>query len=452
MLLRFHCKNSRSFRDLQQISLVALRSRSEETDRRLIETGIKDTSGLRCAAIYGPNGSGKSNLLRAIADFSLIISVSQKRWDESDGVPTWDPFFLDDTSPSNETEFEASVVIENLEYRYGFCFNKTTFTKEWLYESTNKERALYRRKTIDGRVEIEFPGRNLTGNTLETIRQVTRPNSLFLSAAAQNNHERLKAIHKWFVDRFNLISGHDCTQILPFTADQCRKSKTKESVKMLIAFADVGIADFEVIDEDASEDFKRMYAAMVRAAKEASPEAAEKMVERDSFLHSEVRMLHRGVGGKLYPLTTRQESRGTLAYFSILGPLLDELKGGSILLVDELEASMHPLLVRQLVGIFNDPDLNPKGAQIIFATHNTSILDPLIVRRDQVWLAEKDQEGASIIHPLSDFKPRKDQDLEAGYLHGRFGAIPFLDRDLLSAALGGDLSEREPEQSARVEK
>jgi hypothetical protein len=116
-----------------------------------------------------------------------------------------------------------------------------------------------------------------------------------------------------------------------------------------------------------------------------------------------------------------------------------------------MEASMHPLLVRQLVHIFNDPDLNPNGAQVIFATHNTGILDPQILRRDQVWLTEKDREGATRIYPLSDFKPRKEQNLEAGYLQGRFGAIPFLDSDLLYSALGTGGSGREPDLSCEAE-
>jgi hypothetical protein len=166
MLLRFRCKNFRSIRDEQEISLVAARTRSDNSDRRLIRTPIEGISGLRCAAIYGPNGSGKSNLLRAMAEFSLIISVSQKRWDESDKIPTWDPFLLDDESSSGETEFEASVVIKDVEYRYGFRFNEISFTEEWLYEYATKERTLFRRRTLGGRVDVEFPGRNLTGSTL----------------------------------------------------------------------------------------------------------------------------------------------------------------------------------------------------------------------------------------------------------------------------------------------
>lgn len=451
MLLRFRCKNFRSFRDAQEISLVASKARSGESDERLIETKIKGVSGLRCAAIYGPNGSGKSNLLKAIVDFRVIIAASQKRWDSSDKIPVWDPFMLDEDSRSGETEFEACVVIDEVEYRYGFRFNESQISEEWLFEYAPKERTLFRRKTVENRVEVEFTGRNLTGGTLETIAQLTRPNSLFLSAAAQNNYERLSRIHKWFVERFYMIAGEECAEILPFTADRCRQAKTKELVKKLISFADFGIADFEVIEEDAPEDFKKMYAAMLRAAREVNPERAEKMGERESFVHSEVRMMHRGAEDKLYPLTTNQESRGTLAFFAVLGPLLDELKDGSVLLVDELESSMHPHLVRQLVRLFNDPSINRNGAQIIFTTHNTGLLDPQILRRDQVWLTEKDRVGAASVYPLTDFRPRKDQNIEAAYLNGRFGAIPFLDSELLYSAFRPDDSDQLSEKPCGAE-
>jgi len=342
---------------------------------------------------------------------------------------------LDEDSRSGETEFEASFVIDGVEHRYGFLFNQTAISDEWLYEYAPKERTLFRRKTIDGRVEVDFVGRNLTGSTLENIRQLTRPNSLFLSAAAQNNYERLATIQKWFVGRFNIINGQDCTRMLPFTADQCKQEEIKDRVRKLMRFADLGVADFEVVEEDAPEDFKKMVAAMLRAAKETNPEIAGKMSDRDSFLHSEVRMMHHGTEGKLYTLKPNQESRGTLAYFAVLGPLLDELKDGSLLLIDKLESSMHPHLVSRLVQIFNDPDLNPRGAQIIFTTHNTGALDLKILRRDQVWFTEKNQDGATALYPLADYKPRKDQNIEAAYLQGRFGAIPFLDSGLLYSAL-----------------
>jgi AAA15 family ATPase/GTPase len=147
-------------------------------------------------------------------------------------------------------------------------------------------------------------------------------------------------------------------------------------------------------------------------------------------------MAHQGVGGKPYPLESSQESDGTLAYFSILGPLLDSLRDGIVLLIDELESSLHPKLARELIRLFNSPLLNPKGAQILFTTHSTSLLDLELLRRDQIWFAEKNREGATTLYPLSDYQPRTNQNIEAGYLSGRFGAIPFLDEELLREALG----------------
>jgi hypothetical protein len=451
MLLRFRCRNFRSIREEQEISLVAARAHSDEADKRLIETRIKDVSGLRCAVIYGPNGAGKSNLLQAMSKFRSIISSSQKRWDASDRIPDWDPFMLDGNSRYEETEFEAAVVINEVEHRYGFRFNETAISEEWLVEYAPRERTLFRRKTLDRAVTIEFPGRNLTGPTLEAIRQLTRPNSLFLSAAAQNNYERLAAIHEWFVQRFRLISPQERAGWLPFTANLCKQAPIKDTIKKLMSFADDGIIDFDIVEQDAPENIKKMVSAMFRIIKEANPETSLDLNEADSFVHPEAVMKHRGVGGNLYPLTSAQESAGTLAFFSILGPLLNELKEGSILLIDELESSMHPHLAREFVRIFNDPDLNPKGAQIIFTTHNTGLLNPPILQRDQVWLTEKNREGATSIYPLSDFKPRKGQNLEAGYLHGRFGAIPFLDSELLYSALRTEGPDQRSGQTCEAE-
>lgn len=414
---------------------MANSGRSEEPDTRLIETKVKGVSGLRCAGVYGPNASGKSNLLKAMAAFSFIISASQKRWDSSDQIPVWDPFLLDEGSRYGETEFEASVIINEFEYRYGFRFGESSISEEWLYEYAPKERTLFRRTTKDGRVQVEFVGRNLTGSTLDAIRQMTRPNSLFLSAAAQNNYERLAIVHRWFVERFALITGQECTNLLRTTANLCKQETLKGQVRELLRFADVGIDDFEVIEEDEPENFKRFYAAMLRAAKEVDLDGVDVLGERESFMHSNIRMAHQGKDGKLFKLKAEQESGGTLAYFSILGPLLEELKEGSVLLIDELESGIHPLLVRELVRIFNDPRLNPKGSQFIFSTHHTGILDPKILRRDQVWLTEKNDEGATDLYPLSAFKPRKDQNIELAYLHGRFGAIPFFDDTILNSAL-----------------
>ena len=440
MLLEFRCKNYRSFREDQRFSLTAANGRGGTEDLPLIKTGVSGIRGLRCAAIYGANASGKSNLLRAMGRFSVMISASQKRWDLADKIPGWDPFMLDEESRLGCTEFEAEVLIGKDRYRYGFSFNETTIVKEWLYEYVPTRRTLFLRQTDGTNVEVDFVGRNLTGNTLDVISKVTRPNSLFLSAAAQNNHERLKEIQAWLAKGFNILSAPDAIGMIDFSSGQCESEKTKTAFRKLLAFADIGIEDFEVIEEEAPENVKKFHRAMMRALEETDPSTAGRMRESSTYIRKDVRMLHRGAGEKLYPLDHSHQSRGTLSFFGMLGPMLNELKGDAVLLIDEL-ASMHPHLVNALVQIFNSPKLNPRGVQVVFTTHDTGLLSSDLLRRDQIWFAEKDEEGASKIFPLTDFRPRKDLNLEVGYLNGRFGAIPVLDSDLLYSALAQEDAE-----------
>jgi AAA15 family ATPase/GTPase len=187
----------------------------------------------------------------------------------------------------------------------------------------------------------------------------------------------------------------------------------------------------------------------VRVFNEALPEHTISVDAVDTRVQN-IRMLHTGVNGNLYPLDFDSESSGTHAYFELLGPLLDGLASASCLLVDEFESKLHPNLSRQLVRIFNDPKMNPRGAQLIFNTHDTNLLDLSLLRRDEIWFTEKTQEGATQLIRLSEFTPRKGQNVAAAYLHGRFGATPFLDDELLWSVLKS-LYETKPSPSSEVE-
>ena len=429
MLLRFRCKNFRSIREEQELSLIATKTRSDERNEVLLATPLKDVQALRCAAIYGANASGKSNVLRAMRVFSRMVSNSQNQWNPTGPIPTWNPFVLDEVSSKGETEFQIDFVIDERVYNYGFRFNATAFLEEWLTDITGKARKLFRRKTEGSTVSVMFPGRNLTATEedtkhLELIRLQTRPNSLFLSAAAQGNHSLLSGIFKWIVERFHQISPHAPSYPRLYTAEACSKSEIKRRVLTVLKFADFGIVDFSVAETEAPFE----------SALHVFARAMNVKVDLPNLLH-DIKMTHRGAEGKLYPLEFDEESDGTRAYFSMLGPILDVLEKGTVVLIDELESSLHPHLAKQIVRIFNDPALNPKGAQLIFATHDTNLLDLELLRRDQIWFTEKNEHGATVLIPLSDFKPRKDQNIASAYLHGRFGAIPFLDESLLRSAV-----------------
>jgi AAA15 family ATPase/GTPase len=451
MLLRFRCKNFRSIREEQELSLIAAKTRTEEKSECLIDTPFKDLRLLRCSAIYGPNASGKSNVLTALSVFSQIVSQSQRLWKPNGPIPTYAPFLLDENSKTEESEFEIVFLLESSIYRYGFRFNQTIIRREWLIDTTNRDKVLFVRTTENSSADLSFPNKNL-GKTLEDsrhlegIRMDVRPNSLFLSAAAQKNHPRLSKIAAYLSDLVETTRGQNIPPFLMRTASACAESNRREQIAKMMKFADTGIQGLAVSSSEMPDVQKKPFLAFITALKEANPEEFSQM-EPDGIAFPptfEVLMTHQGAEGKTYSLSESQESDGTLAYFSILGPLLDKLRDGTILLIDELESSLHPTLARELVRIFNSPELNPKGAQIIFTTHNTGLLDPNLLRRDQIWFTEKTREGSTSLYPLSDYQPRTNQNIEAGYLGGRFGAIPFLDDHLLREAL----IPREPAQTS----
>ncbi len=435
MLLAFRCKNFRSFKTQQEFSLVAGRTRSPEYPNAVIEISGREEGLLRCAAIYGANASGKSNVLRAMSTFSRMVSESHRNWKPTGRIPAWDPFSLDLTSPNGQTEFEADLTVGALVYRYGFCFDEEAVRQEWLIDITARPKVLFRRSTKGPEVSLSLPGRNLgmtsdESRRLESIRLQTRPNSLFLSSAAQSNHERLLPIYKWITDSFHVISPRDWIEPRD-TAEMCANLSQKAQVMALLSFADVGIVDLEVSEEQIPEKTTKVLSAMFAAMKEVNPDSPVDLGKLAGKSQPAIRMFHRGAGGESFSLMFRDESAGTRAFFYLLGPLLTELKQGNVLLIDEFGSSLHTNLARQLVKILNNSSSNGEGAQIIFATHDTTLLDPDLLRRDQIWFTEKDQEGATSLSQLSQYKPRKDQDLGHAYLNGRFGAVPFLDEEVV---------------------
>jgi AAA15 family ATPase/GTPase len=490
MLLRFRCKNFRSIREEQEISLIATKTRTDEKGESLIDTPFDDLKLLRCAAIYGPNASGKSNVLAAISAFRRIVSDSQRLWKPNGPIPAYSPFLLDEGSRTEDTEFEIGFLLDSSTYRYGFRFDQAAFHEEWLIDTTrSRDKVLFRRTTenpqlvkrrevedphafislsvpkkladsrarsldylsaIDALTSVSFPNKNL-GKTLEEVRHLegirldVRPNSLFLSASAQKNHPILSKIYAYLSDALEAIQNQERQSFLR-TAATCSDNRRLIQIKKMMEFADTGIHDLEITPQNLSDSVRKPLLAMIAALKEEDPETFSNMPSDGSNLpqNFEIRMAHLGAGGKLYPLDSSQQSEGTLAYFSILGPLLDGLRDGKVLMIDELESSLHPALARELIRFCNSPEMNPNGAQILFTTHSTNLLDLDLLRRDQIWFTEKNNDGATRLYPLSDYQPRTNQNIETGYLGGRFGAIPFFDEQLLRESL----IPKKPEQAS----
>ena len=406
MLLRFRFSNFRSFRAEQELSLIA-GPFTDLPDVVRRPAGLKE-GVLPGAAIYGANASGKTNVIQAIRFMASAVSLSHREWSPDGPIPR-DPFMEDEESRRKPSEIEADFLLAGVRHRYGFRVDSEAVLEEWLYVyPKGKKQTWFHRKRGNPIVfSNKMPGEN------RTIENLTRHNSLFLSAAAQNAHEALLPIFTWLCGLLFVIGRR--SKYHQYTARLCSKLDYKTEIERLVSVADLGIAEMSVEEikvKFTDKTFDKI-ASILKLPNEPDPV---------------IRLLHR-LGNTTVPFNMDQESDGTLAYLALLGPAVDAIKKGTPLLIDELDASLHPLLAIQLLRLFNTPASNPKGAQLIFNTHDTNLLSSGVLRRDQIWFTEKGNDATSHLYPLSDFKPRRQENLQNGYLQGRYGAIPFINPD-----------------------
>ena len=407
MLVEFRVENHRSIREEQVLTMEAGRVGTADDPRPRSVDGYREPL-LPVAALYGANASGKSNLLDALGYMQIAVLHSHRVWEPEGGVPrypfTWDGYR---TQPSS---FELTFIIDAIRYEYGFVVDDTQVLEEWLYAWPKGYKSVWFERELDGELHHYKFGDGLKGDK-RLIEEVTRPNALFLSVATQHNNAQLSRIYEWFWDlrTINLKSkkhfiSHPTGDRWLAAAFRAQGSIAEEdklgqsqlqSLFHLLQAADVGILSMK---PDPSDSNKLLIQHRVSAEDEWLPFS--------------------------------EESDGTKVLFWRAPLLLDALQSGGLIIVDELEASLHPLLALRLVELFNDPAVNSKNAQLLFSTHDTNLLNGLTsnapLRRDQIWLTEKNVDGATQIFPLTDYKPRKAENLERGYLMGRYGAIPFL--------------------------
>ena len=379
-----------------------------------IEEGI-----LPAAAIYGANASGKTNVLRAVQFMQTAVRDSQAHWNPGQPIAL-EPFAGKSVLPSS---FSVDFLLDEVRYQYGFTALPEAIVKEWLYAyPSGKKQTWFLR---DRNQPISF-GQKLQGEN-RTIERLTRPNSLFLSAAAQNNHEMLSPIYKWFSRWYPLpedaqVAIGQTARVLHGSADLQRE------LARLLSMADLGITDIDIETSALPTQAKEVLAQLAEFLK------APKITPRVEEGLREVRFFHR-IGDSPVAFRVDQESKGTVAFFCLLVPVLAALSVRAVVWADELDRSLHPLLALDIIRMFTVPSNNRSSAQLIFNTHDTNLLSAGVLRRDQIWFTEKQRDGASKLYPLTDFKPRKEENLENGYLQGRYGAIPFLNSDRFLAAI-----------------
>jgi len=439
MLLRFGVENHGSIASYQELQLTATALKDDDTGVMMSESASVDNARalrvLPVAGIYGANASGKSTVLRAIDFFVQAITHSHSRVASRTGTP-YDPYLLDAESRNKPSRYDADIVLGDTRYHYGFILDGKYILQEWLYSfdltASRQVRSvmLGRETSGEGAVEIVFPGKSLKGENKQ-IAKLVRPNSLFLSVAAQNAHPQITPIFEFFeqvVSRLN-ANLNEFYVIDQLTAYFALDEQRRDAALEFLRAADVGIAgiDFSRIpfaEKDLQvlksiEQLIRQHANMPEPEKGGIP--SDLMKERVS-----VRLGHRGKDGGIYPIALDDESAGTQALLQLLGPVFAKLHAGGTILIDELNTALHPLVSRELIKLFQNPITNPGKAQLIFSTHDTNLLTGALLRRDQVWFAEKDAQGCTHLYSLSDIKVRATDNIERGYLMGRFGAIPFV--------------------------
>lgn len=434
MLIEFTVGNFRSFRDPQTLSLVAapIKSKDPELDKNTVIKVADNPDLLTSAAMYGANASGKSNLVQALDFMKRFVMHSPKETKATGGIQV-EPFRLHAVTVGQPSHFEIVFIEGGKRYRYGFEVTKERVTAEWLFfVPSTREARLFEREGDDISVGSYFK----EGRDLE---QHTRPNALFLSVVAQFNGKQAQKLVTWF-RRLGIISGVEDMSMMPFTLMQLVEGEHSEAIKQLVRRLDLGIGDLQVektvrskpqLPDEMPDEIRQAFLTIMNASD----------AERLSIhtIHTQYDHAGNPVRQELFELD-EHESEGTQKLFSMSGPLLDTLQKGRVLVVDELDARLHPLMTREIISLFNNKATNPNGAQLIFNTQDTNLLDNRLFRRDQIWFVEKDQQGASHLYSLAEFKVRNDKDYERGYIQGRYGAVPYLSH--IQTIVGGEYAAK----------
>lgn len=431
MLIQFSLKNFRSFRDHQTLSLV--RGKGDElAGTNSFEPPTPGAASLlRSAAIYGPNASGKSNLLRALwaMQHTVVNSAAASQRGEPLKVTS---FLFDELTSEAPSEFEVVFAVNETRYQYGFSATRERICEEWLMAFPKGRMQRWFSRAFDhGKQEYSWEiGDKLAGQK-QLWQESTRPNALFLSTAVQLNSTQLQPIFDWFRNTLHVVSLDGWSP--DFSMSLCQDELLRSRLLKFLCAADLGVADIRIKKQEF--DPRTLPTDMPATIRQGIVDA----LNGKELLG--MKTVHVTAQGRQVELDLEQESDGTQKFFSLAGPWIDTLDHGYVVVVDELHDNLHPHLVRFLVELFHDSRTNPKNAQLIFSTHETSILSQDVFRRDQIWFCEKDSKQASRLFPLTDFSPRKGlENLERSYLAGRYGALPYFRQ--VDLAMGGNGREQ----------
>lgn len=415
MLIEFSVKNFLSFKN--KVTLSMEKGIGDENLDNVVS--INNLELLKTSTIYGANASGKSNVLKAITCAILMVRNSSL-------IPVggkWNfikPFLFDEISKEEPSEFEFIFIMNNVKYRYFFSTDENKVYDEILdaYYTQKPTNIFTRTKTNN----YEF---SEDKNKLESLAANNTENKLFLATATTWNYDKTKDAYLWFAnvidtyDSFNNIMDKD---LIDYSKDE---ENLKEFALKLLREADILIKDINVDYEEKEMD-NTMMDMLVPSLRKYS----EKFKIKNVNIELEHEVIDDNNNMHTYKLNFTEESSGTRVLFAFAPFLKRAFASPKVIIVDELERSMHPALVEFIVKLFNNKEINKANSQLIFTTHATNLLNLELLRRDQIWFTEKNPEnGVSDLYPLDSFSVRKDENIQKGYINGRYGAIPFI-RDI----------------------
>ena len=412
MLIQFRYKNFKSFRDDTILDFSATKI-TEHADR-VVQIGNEKI--LPTAAIFGANASGKSNVIQAFRFMTTYVIESFAFGGEGDDKKSktkklkQTPFLFDKDSKDAESSFEvyfiSSEEADCKSYNYGFTLDQSGIVEEWL-NSKSKTARSYKPVFYRNRGELDLSG--LPAKSQEIIKMTLEPETLIVSLGAKLKIAKLKCIRDWFYNTNFTNFGNPIENVF------------------LSSLIPDGFADDKDVQKKVVDYFATFDSSIVGFNVEVI-----KSDDEDSR-HIKIDALHKVIGADEFAsIPLEEESDGTLKMFALYPALQDTLESGGVLFVDELNARLHPLLVRGFLITFLNPETNPNHAQLVFTTHDSWQLSNNLLRRDEIWFTEKEQSGVSTLYSLADFvdedgtKIRKDESYEKNYLLGKYGAIPTL--------------------------
>ena len=422
MLIRFSVENFLSFRERQTLDMMAVQSSEERRDENMFLISGKDAL-LRTIGLYGANASGKSNLFSALSFFVDFVRMSFAEREAMAQIETI-PFLYDGTSRGKPSSFEIEMILGGFWYKYGFSVDDTIVHGEWLYFKDIEDstfRPKFIRKVVEGEDSIDVAPSFVGADGL--IVEKTRGNALFLSTCAGLAVEEALGIVREMSSYVFWSASSDRPN---FTADMLTHGKSVADILRLVQKADPSVDDIDI--ERQEDDTGRTRA-------NGSP--IKRIRFRVTMLHEE------DAGGKISLPLYGLGSLGTRKAFELAGPIFSVLSQGNVIFIDELDSRLHPILTREIIKLFNNPETNPKNAQLIFNTHDTNLLNckvyspkrnkkEQLLRRDQIYFVERTGEFATRIYSLVEFQDEvvdsipDDVSIETEYLEGRYGAIPFI--------------------------